>query len=59
VYVEIKDELGRKFLSLLDGSRDRATLTRDLVKNGADPQTTPTTLDSGLLEMYQMCLFIG
>jgi methyltransferase-like protein len=57
--VELNDELSRTFIALIDGSRNRAALIRDLVKGGADPETTSATLESGLLEMYQMCLLIA
>jgi len=57
--VELGNELSRKFVSILDGSRDRAALIQDLVDFGADPESTPRTLNDGLLEMYRLCLFTG
>ena len=58
-YVELSDKMIRTFLTLLDGSRDRATLIREMVKFGSDPESTDSILNAGLLEMHRMCLLIG
>jgi SAM-dependent methyltransferase len=57
--VEMNNVLSRKLLSLLDGSRDRAALIRDLAALGADPESTARTLEVGLLELYRLCLLTG
>jgi SAM-dependent methyltransferase len=57
--VELGDETSRMVLSLLDGSRDRGELIRDLLASGTDPDMIHGTLESGLAELHRLCLLIG
>jgi hypothetical protein len=48
VNVELGDEIIRTVLSLLDGSRNRRDLARDLLAAGMDPGTIDRTIEQGL-----------
>jgi SAM-dependent methyltransferase len=54
--VQFGDENSRKFLLLLDGSRDRPALARELGAGGADSQIADGRLEAGLAEMHRLCL---
>jgi SAM-dependent methyltransferase len=53
--VELSDELGRRLITLLDGSRDRAALARELDSGGG----TEELLDSALDRLASVGLLVG
>ncbi|HXJ04008.1 MAG TPA: class I SAM-dependent methyltransferase [Candidatus Acidoferrum sp.] len=60
-HVNIEDEQGRKFLQLLDGTRDRQALAAALA--GDLPHSSPETIlkqvDGNLINFHQMGLLVG
>jgi hypothetical protein len=54
--IELKDDIGRTLVSLLDGSRDRAVLARDLASAGTDPGEIERFLEKSLGELHRLCL---
>jgi hypothetical protein len=54
--IELEDEIIRTVLSLLDGSRDRQELARDLSAAGMDPETIERTIEHGLAGLHRLSL---
>ena len=54
--VEPGDDLSRRILLLLDGSRDRQKLTGDLLSSGLDSEYVRRTLEPGLAALHALCL---
>jgi SAM-dependent methyltransferase len=57
--IGLEDEISRKVLSLLDGSRDRRELARELAGSNPDPEMIDRTLDDGLAGLHRLCLLTG
>jgi methyltransferase-like protein/protein-L-isoaspartate O-methyltransferase len=60
-HVEIEDEEGRKFLELLDGTRDRKALADALARDSSNEsrESALAQIDSSLLNFYQMGLLVS
>jgi SAM-dependent methyltransferase len=54
--IELEDTIIRTVLSLLDGSRDREELARDLSAAGMDPGTVDRTIEHGLSGLHRLSL---
>jgi SAM-dependent methyltransferase len=54
--IELEDEHSRRVLSLLDGSRDRRTLARELSAAGMDPVTIGREIEDSLIGLHRLCL---
>lgn len=54
--IELKDDVGRRLVLLLDGSRDRAALARALASAGTDPGEIERSLEKNLGELHRLCL---
>jgi SAM-dependent methyltransferase len=59
ISIELGDESSRTVLSLLDGSRDRHTLARELSAAGMDPGTIDRAIEDGLAGLHRLCLLTG
>jgi methyltransferase-like protein/ubiquinone/menaquinone biosynthesis C-methylase UbiE len=57
--IAIGDEISRRILALLDGSRDRGELIRDLLASGMDPDAIHRNLEPGLAGLHHLCLLTG
>jgi hypothetical protein len=57
--IKIGDEISRRILSLLDGSRDLRALARDLSAAGADPRTNERGIKDSLAGMHRLSLLTG
>ncbi|MGC1619579.1 MAG: class I SAM-dependent methyltransferase [Candidatus Acidiferrum sp.] len=60
-HINIEDELGRKFLQLLDGTRDRQALTDALCSGSPDisREAALQQVDQNLLTFYKMGLLVA
>jgi len=54
--IELKDDIARTLVSLLDGSRDREALRRALASAGADSGQVESLLEEKLGELHRLCL---
>jgi SAM-dependent methyltransferase len=54
--IELGDDSIRTIISLLDGSRDRQKLARDLLAAGEDSETLDRRIDEGLAGLHRMSL---
>ena len=57
--ITIGDEISRRILSLLDGSRDLRALARDLSAAGADPRTNDRGIEDSLAGLHRLSLLTG
>jgi hypothetical protein len=57
--IELEDDTIRTVISLLDGSRNRQELARDLSAAGLDPATIERTIEYGLSGLYRLNLLTG
>jgi hypothetical protein len=60
-HLNIEDEQGRKFLRLLDGTRDRQTLTDALAAESPNDsrETILKQVDGNLVNFYRMGLLVA
>ena len=60
-HVNIEDEQGRKFLQLLDGTRDRQALTGTLAEESPNVSrdTIMKQVDGNLINFYRMGLLVA
>jgi len=56
--IRFEDEISRMLLSLLDGSRDRVALARDLAASGPVAAGVADKLEAGLAELHRLSLLI-
>jgi hypothetical protein len=56
--VELKDEGSRKLISLLDGTRNRAALIREMAVFESDTEETIRMMDTALSELHRLCLLV-
>ncbi|MBN1566680.1 MAG: class I SAM-dependent methyltransferase [Acidobacteria bacterium] len=56
INIDFQDETIRKVVSLLDGSRNRQELARDLVTAGLDPETIHKTVEYALSGLHRLNL---
>jgi SAM-dependent methyltransferase len=54
--IELEDESSRRVLWLLDGSRNRSTLARELSEAGMDSETIEKVIEDGLAGLHRLCL---
>ena len=57
--ITIGDEISRRILSLLDGSRDLRGIARELLAAGADPRTNDREIEDSLAGLHRLSLLTG